>query len=126
MADTEQHPPLLGGATDGDVPAAVVFPPGGSRLAFEAEAKSSSPLAAAFLLGLTVPERHALRIADVILSGRGASPIEGIAGDDGSRAWEWEVDGVFVLLRSFEDGRGDAYCKAQKVAETPEAGDGDG
>src|SRR6185437_9270727 len=74
VADTEQHPPLLGGATDGDVPAAVVFPPGGSRLAFEAEAKSSSPLAAAFLLGLTVPERHALRIADVILSGRGASP----------------------------------------------------
>lgn len=105
-------------ATQGPDASAPPFAPGNSRLAFKAEAHSaSSPLAAAFLLGLSVPKQHADRLADLIMSGRAPVPVEGIAGDDGSRAWEWDADGVFIVLRSFDDGRSDAYCEAQRVQE---------
>lgn len=101
------------------MPAALVFPPGGTRRLFEAQAQSaSSPLAAAFLLGLTIPKQHADRIAQLIINRRSAPPIEGTVGDDGSRAWEWEADGVFVVLRCFEDGRSDAYCHADHSGES--------
>lgn len=115
----EKDPLLLLAQAASNEPAALVFPPGGTRRLFEAQAQSaSSPLAAAFLLGLTVPRQHAERIADLVMSRRGAPPIEGIAGDDGSRAWEWDADGVFLVLRAFDDGHSDAYCRADAAGES--------
>lgn len=101
-----------------DVPAALVFPPGGSRIAFEAEARSAtSPLAAAFLLGMLVPTEHVQRFADMIMSGDVPVPVEGVPGDDGSRAWEWDAHGLFLELRCFDGGRSDAHCSAQRTGE---------
>lgn len=77
----------------------------------ECSTAANTPLAAAFLAGLGVPE-HARDAARHLVVA--TAPSEGV-GDDGSRCWEWHTPGLSVYLSATTDGESEGYVKVASV-----------
>ncbi len=82
--------------------------------AWEGSAEASTPLAAALLLGISVPQQHADRVARLMLH---ADPIQQADGD-GMLTYAWNGDGVWIALIATRDGASRASCRIARVTHT--------
>ena len=82
--------------------------------AWEGSAEASTPLAAALLLGISLPQQHADRVGRLMLH---AAPVQQ-ADEDGMLTYAWNGDGVWIALIATSDGTSRASCRIARVTHT--------
>lgn len=99
----------------------VSAPPGfvsadspGPGPAWEGSAEAATPLAAALILGLGIPQQHADRVRQVMLH---ADPVRA-SEDEGMLAYGWNHDGVWIALFAHPGGSSRASCRIARITHT--------